>query len=183
MLKEKENMNKKIFIPICKIFGVPSRFKWEKSLNEWMGLGAKITAYLLNKYGEEEVIAFWDYNIEVMIPFWEKQNIRSLGDFIDAMIFLSEVTNTKIRIEKKENHEALAIVLECGFKDSIDKYRELVEVPENFPCEQWCKPFWAKISDSLGYICLIEKQNDRCQFVILDPEGEKKLKEGDNNFV
>lgn len=159
-------MNKKIVVPIIKIIGVPSKYKWEKSLNEWMGLGAKTTAYLLNNYGEEAVIKFWDFNTETMIPFWKKQNIRTLEDFTDSMIFLSEVTNTKIRIEKKDKHEAKATIIKCGFKESVDNYRELIDVPDNFPCAQWCKPFWTKISASLGFRCLIENEKNTCRFLV-----------------
>lgn len=159
-------MHKKMALPLVKIFGIPSKYKWEKSLNEWMGLGAKTTAYLLSNYGEEAVVKFWDFNNQTMVPFWKKQNIKTLEDFTTAMIFLSEVTNTKIKILKKEKDEAEAMVIKCGFKEAVENYRELVEVPCNFPCSQWCRPFWTKISSSLGFNCSIKDDENRCRFLV-----------------
>lgn len=166
-------MSKKMMVPMIKLFGVPSKFKWDKTLTEWMGLGAKVTAYLSNKYGEGEVIAFWDYNTTTMIPFWKKQNIQDIKDFTNAMLFLSEVTNTKIKVERQDKHEASAIVQKCGFKESVEKYKELVDVPKNFPCSYWCKPFWMKISDSLGFDCTIEDTNHVCRFIIRESTKER----------
>ncbi len=158
-----------LFRYYLKIFGLPSKMKYEKSLREWMGLTAKTTAYLYNKYGAEEAANFWKYNIEVMKPFWENLGIEGTQGFTDAMVALAEVMKNEVVVLENNKSQASGIVLKCGIKDAVKEYRYL-KLPETFPCEIWCEPFWKRISISLGLESTREVMEKGCRFTVTQKE-------------
>ncbi len=153
-----------------RFFGLPTKMKYEKSLREWMGLSAKTTAYLYNKYGAEEAESFWRYNIEVMKPFWKNMGIDGTQGFMDAMIGLADVMKNKVVVLENDNSQVKGIILKCGIKEAAKEY-DYLKLPVTFPCEMWCEPFWKRISDSLGLESTREVSDKWCQFTVRDERG------------
>ncbi|MFA4936604.1 MAG: hypothetical protein WC568_12300 [Candidatus Methanoperedens sp.] len=139
--------------------------KYEKSYREWMGLTAKTTAYLYNNYGVEEAANFWKYNIEVMKPFWEKLGIEGTSGFTDAMTALADVMKNEVRVLHNDKYSASGVVLKCGIKDAVKEYQYL-NLPETFPCEIWCEPFWKRISEALGLDSKREILAEGCKYTV-----------------
>lgn len=154
-----------------RVFGLPSKMKYEKSYREWMGLCAKTTAYLYNRYGAKEASDFWKYNIEIMKPFWEKLGIEGTQGFTDAMAALADVMKNEVTILRSDKSCACGVVVKCGIKEAVGEYRYL-NLPGNFPCEMWCEPFWERISSALGLESKREVMEEGCRFTVTEKRGD-----------
>lgn len=154
-----------------RIFGLPTKMKYEKSYREWMGLSAKTTAYLYNRYGAEEAADFWKYNIEIMKPFWEKLGIEGTQGFTDAMAALADVMKNEVVILDNDSSRACGIVVKCGIKEAVREYQHL-NLPKSFPCEMWCEPFWSRISSALGLESKREIIEAGCRFTVTKERGD-----------
>jgi hypothetical protein len=71
----------------------------------------------------------------------------------------------EVVFSEKNNSHVEGIIMKCGIKEAVKEYDHL-NLPETFPCEMWCEPFWKRISDSLGLECTREVLDGRCKFIV-----------------